>query len=272
MRVSILILIFCCMTLFSPFSTLFGENSCEDCHKGKGKQEAMSTIAFDLQHSAHGQEDVTCHDCHGDDPIVDAYKAFKGKEPPNIGIPRKINISVACGKCHDNIRRQFSSSLHQEKGKLTCILCHDKHAIKTATLDQVTQKFCNSQCHSFNHTEQSIQSLRSVLISSDHALANAESMRRQLAQKDITLLSLELQVKKMRAAHLQFKHQFHTFDLSTINRQGFHILSLEQKIQHHVEITEKNIRTRRFQKIIGILFVIFFLICAILFRQYAKNN
>jgi hypothetical protein len=197
--------------------------------------------------------------------------AFKGKEPPNLGTPKPVNASVACGKCHDDIRRPFSVSMHQERGGLSCILCHDKHAIKPANLDEVTPNYCNSQCHSYTHGNASIQALRQTIITADHGLAEAESVYRQLAQQDILSFSLEQLLINIKEAHLQLKNQFHTFDLQTINEKAVHLLALKKDILDKTESIKQSKRSQNTQKIVGFIFVLLFLVCAAICWHYSNN-
>lgn len=70
----------------------------------------------DFSKTVHGQNGVTCGDCHG------AEK--KG------AVPQAVDSTV-CVKCHQEVAEVYGRSVHAQKGAAQCVDCHDPHHIKS---------------------------------------------------------------------------------------------------------------------------------------------
>jgi hypothetical protein len=111
----------------------------------------------DWENSIHGQEGVTCSDCHGGDPEAgDARRAhaeFAGANEKSSAVSFS-RVHETCGVCHDEILEAYTRSKHYEKlmedkqGERhgpTCVTCHS--AMNTLTLDVTTVEKACARCH-----------------------------------------------------------------------------------------------------------------------------
>ena len=135
--------------------------TCGACHSQKLVMEktglSVQTVAS-YEQSVHGhavangsEKAAVCTDCHGTHEILDARDA---KSPIF-----KFNVPLTCGKCHDQISREFQQSIHgQAIAKANwqapvCTDCHGIHSIKAhsdpnspVSAQNVAQLTC-ARCH-----------------------------------------------------------------------------------------------------------------------------
>jgi len=135
--------------------------TCGACHRQKlvmedGGQSAQMVASY--EQSVHGhavaagsEKAAVCTDCHGTHEILDA----KDSKSPIF----KFNVPLTCGKCHDQISKEFQQSIHgQAIAKANwlapvCTDCHGIHSIKAHTdpnspvsAQNVAQVTC-ARCH-----------------------------------------------------------------------------------------------------------------------------
>ena len=121
-----------------------------------GGQSAQMVASY--QQSVHGhavaagsEKAAVCTDCHGTHEILDA----KDSKSPIF----KFNVPQTCGKCHDQISKEFQQSIHGTavaQGNWqapVCTDCHGIHSIKAHTdpnspvsAQNVAQVTC-ARCH-----------------------------------------------------------------------------------------------------------------------------
>jgi hypothetical protein len=130
--------------------------TCRECHA----QESVSGLAHTLQWKStwHGQAGVSCTACHrGDSSGKDATTAHVGILPRD-NVRSSIypdNLSVTCGRCHEDQRKGFERSRHarmleqQRQIGPTCITCHGATAIRVEPARAIAT--C-SQCHVLGST------------------------------------------------------------------------------------------------------------------------
>ena len=135
--------------------------TCITCHSQKFVMEksglSVQTVAS-YQQSVHGhavangsEKAAVCTDCHGTHEILDARD-----EKSSIF---KFNVPQTCGKCHDQISKEFQQSIHGQalvKGNSqapVCTDCHGIHSIKAhgdpnspVSAKNVAQMTC-ARCH-----------------------------------------------------------------------------------------------------------------------------
>src|SRR6266576_302108 len=135
--------------------------TCGACHSQKFVMEGsglrVQTVAS-YEQSVHGhavangsEKAAVCTDCHGTHEILDA----KDSKSPIF----KFNVPVTCGKCHEQISKEFQQSIHgQAIAKANwqapvCTDCHGIHSIKAHTdpnspvsAQNVAQATC-ARCH-----------------------------------------------------------------------------------------------------------------------------
>ena len=135
--------------------------TCGACHGQKFVMEksglSVQTVAS-YQQSVHGyavangsEKAAVCTDCHGTHEILDAKDSKSSIF--------KFNVPLTCGKCHDQISKEFQQSIHgQAIAKANwqapvCTDCHGIHSIKAhndpnspVSAQNVAQATC-ARCH-----------------------------------------------------------------------------------------------------------------------------
>jgi len=113
--------------------------TCGTCHSQKFVMEksglSVQPVAS-YEQSVHGhavangsEKAAVCTDCHGSHEILDAKDAKSSIF--------KFNVPLTCGKCHDQISKEFQQSIHgQALAKANwqapvCTDCHGIHSIKS---------------------------------------------------------------------------------------------------------------------------------------------
>jgi len=130
--------------------------ACTGCHKDRK----------DFAEDVHAQVGLSCHDCHGGDPLATTKHASMAR-------PARADIPELCGKCHSSAAymkrfnpaarvdqvQEYWSSRHGQRLKegdarvATCIDCHTVHHMLRRTQPQSTvhpthvAETC-SRCHS----------------------------------------------------------------------------------------------------------------------------
>ena len=135
--------------------------TCGTCHSQKFVMEKSGLTVQPVasyQQSVHGhavangsEKAAVCTDCHGTHEILDAKEAKSSIF--------KFNVPLTCGKCHDQISREFQQSIHgQAIAKANwqapvCTDCHGIHFIKAhgdptspVSAQNVAQLTCG-RCH-----------------------------------------------------------------------------------------------------------------------------
>jgi len=135
--------------------------TCGSCHSQKfvmdGSGLRVQTVAS-YEQSVHGHavangsdKAAVCTDCHGTHEILDA----RDSKSPIF----KFNVPLTCGKCHDQISKEFQQSIHGQAISRAnwqapvCTDCHGIHSIKAHTdpnspvsAQNVAQVTC-ARCH-----------------------------------------------------------------------------------------------------------------------------
>ncbi len=135
--------------------------TCGACHSQKivMQQSGLSSqMVASYEQSVHGhavangsEKAAVCTDCHGTHEILDAKDSKSSIF--------KFNVPLTCGKCHDQISKEFQQSIHgQAIAKANwqapvCTDCHGIHSIKAHTdpnspvsAQNVAQATC-ARCH-----------------------------------------------------------------------------------------------------------------------------
>lgn len=132
----ITIIVFLALLFIGPFITYTdAKDRCIECHKDT-KFRVQNKILFDYYNnwkdSTHDIASVSCNDCHGGDPTKrdkkDAHKdGFSSLTSIDNASFKKI--PKRCGKCHEEVLKNFKESKHYkallEKGTGPhCSTCH----------------------------------------------------------------------------------------------------------------------------------------------------
>lgn len=122
-------------------------DTCVDCHKEQSDKTLSRQVA-QVANDVHGRAGLSCHQCHGGDPLVgmdDPYESMDEKKG-YIGIPKPAQSVAMCAKCHSDPKfmrdhapglptdqaAKFALSGHA-KGATTCSSCHRAHAVLPST-------------------------------------------------------------------------------------------------------------------------------------------
>ncbi|NUN08309.1 MAG: cytochrome b/b6 domain-containing protein [Ignavibacteriaceae bacterium] len=136
---------------------------CLSCHLDdpnvKGRVSPTANFIKSYENSVHGKalkagnkEAPTCVDCH------ESHNVLPGRE--NLSSVAKVNIPATCGKCHADIAKEFSESIHGvaaargNNDSPVCTDCHGEHNILKAqdpnspvAFRNVAEQVC-APCHS----------------------------------------------------------------------------------------------------------------------------
>jgi formate-dependent nitrite reductase cytochrome c552 subunit len=125
-------------------------DTCYECHvRVDGEQHTISDQWFN---SVHGQNGVSCAECHGGDPTSD--KVTVAMDPANgfRGVPDRRDTVQLCGTCHSDVDRmrqyqiptdqyaKYRASVHGQKLNsqndvrvAICTDCHGDHDVQKAS-------------------------------------------------------------------------------------------------------------------------------------------
>jgi len=148
-------------------SSMHGANSCIQCHSNSDfrvTNKKLYKYFRDWELSIHALEMVTCVDCHGGNPNSTDKKKAHGEDIQELLTPVKYEqISVTCGKCHEENAINYQKSKHymiltEKSGSSrltpTCVTCHSSINTSIPKPDDIAD-ICTS-CHNpvtENHPE-----------------------------------------------------------------------------------------------------------------------
>jgi hypothetical protein len=113
----------------------FSTDTCIDCHKEQKfrvQNKALFDYYQDWKGSDHDEAGVSCGDCHGGDATLAKKEEAHGKDISPYKETSMVfykNIPGTCGKCHEEVYRNFIDSKHykvlEKSGRgPVCITCH----------------------------------------------------------------------------------------------------------------------------------------------------
>ncbi len=267
-RLSFLFLIFGMTLGFSWFPTETSEagiqpgliNSCIDCHQSLPDKRLSHPVQL-WSESVHAEVGNTCEGCHGGDPKETSIKAMSG-ENGFKGVPKEEETASFCGKCHQEISKNYMDSPHGMLGQPTCKYCHGSHAIERIG-DQIISEDKCTMCHEY----ESPAKLKEVL----------QVLHRQFqeAKNKVKLINgfptepLEKDLKENRKNLRQVQRTVHKFDLSLIQIKAedakTKITQTTLEIDRLIELTQN-------RKKWGLLIVLVFIGLTVLTYFYNKQN
>lgn len=133
------------------------DEACVECHKSSDFMVTNKKL-YDYyqrwQASAHGQEDVTCSDCHGGNAKAArkeaAHAGMAGR--PEQPLTHK-QVPKVCGGCHEDLYKSYVTSKHYqhldkkkqvEQGP-NCVTCHG--SVSAKALDVTSVRGTCENCH-----------------------------------------------------------------------------------------------------------------------------
>lgn len=133
-----------------------GKDTCVECHQNTDFMVTNKKL-YDYfqrwQASAHGQEDVTCVDCHRGNSKAAAKDAAHSGMIAATGTIGFKQIPKVCGECHENLYKAYITSKHykhlekkrEEDQGPQCVTCHG--SVSAKALDVNTVKSTCENCH-----------------------------------------------------------------------------------------------------------------------------
>jgi hypothetical protein len=218
--------------------------SCVDCHSDPSFLVTNKKLYDYFQKwalSIHGQEEVTCVDCHGGNPDATGKQAAHGGELAASIRGSAVNfrnIPGTCGTCHEDIYQGFLESdhfEHVEKKKRedeqgpTCVTCHG--SINVAVLNVNTVEAACSRCHneeSENHSDTPAKA-RNLLnrFLSIHRYYRYITVRGEPAETRSFFEAIDAQVHELSV-------KWHTFDLESIEEKTEAVLESVRRKREQV--------------------------------------
>ena len=229
-------------------------DSCVDCHSDPSflvTNKKLYDYFQKWRDSIHGQEEVSCADCHGGDPDAADKDAAHGgnlEASDSVSAVNFRNIPSTCGTCHEEIYEGFRKSGHfahvvakeQEAQGPTCVTCHG--SINVAVLNVNTVEETCLRCHdedSENHPE-TPEKARSLLnrFLSIHRYYRYITVRGDPAETEGFFDAVDAQIHALSVT-------WHTFDLDRIEEETEAVLESVRTKREEVARAYKEKRRKR---------------------------
>ncbi len=163
--------------MLSPFVQPAADDACVECHqnpKFRVQNKKLYDYYNDWMESTHRKAGVSCADCHGGDRHAESVEqAHDGgflPSNPSSNIYFK-NLPQTCGKCHQDVYREFTRSKHyraliNEQNAPHCATCHGSinSRVYYTSIVEPTCKSCHNKENKrlpdvANHAEEILQRL-----------------------------------------------------------------------------------------------------------------
>jgi len=230
------------------------DDSCVRCHSNPDflvTNKKLYDYFQKWRESVHGQEDVTCADCHGGNPDAADKDAAHGRDleaSNSVSAVNFRNIPKTCGSCHEEIYEGFRKSEHfghvvakeQEAQWPTCVTCHG--SINVAVLNVNTVEETCSRCHNDESENQPEvpERARSLLnrFLSIHRYYRYITVRGDPAETKGFFEAVDAQIRALSVT-------WHTFDLDDIEEKTEAVLESVRTKREEVAKAFKEKRLKR---------------------------
>jgi len=235
-------------------------NSCIDCHRSLPDKRLSQPVQL-WSKSVHAEVGNTCDGCHGGDPKEMSKKAMS-KDNHFIGPPKDGEVASFCGKCHQEIAKNYIGSPHGMYDGPTCKDCHGSHSIYRISADIINPEKC-SECHEYFAPEKLkniLQSLHGPFHEAENKVKRINGFPTEPVEKDLKKIWKNLRQVRMLA---------HTFDIPLIQAKAegvkAEITQTTLEIDRLIELTKN-------RKKWGLLIVLIFIGLTVLTYFYNKQN
>lgn len=234
------------------------ENSCINCHQSLPDKRLSQPVQL-WSESVHAEVGNTCDGCHGGDPKETSKKAMS-RENHFYAAPKEGEVASFCGKCHQEIAKNYMGSTHGMLGNPDCKYCHGSHSIHRISADIINPKKC-SVCHEYTAPEKLkniLQSLHDPFHKAENKVKRINGFPTEPVEKDLKKIWKDLRQVRMIA---------HTFDIPLIQAKAKDVTA---------EITETTLEIDRLiglsqaRRKWGLLVVLVFMGLAVLTYFYNK--
>ena len=246
-----------CVTLVAPWGSARSAetgDSCVDCHSDANFLVTNKKLYDYFQKwrvSIHGQEEVSCVDCHGGNSEAAEKDAAHGGDLDSSNFKSAVNfrnIPDTCGVCHDEIYAGFQESKHfehvlakeQEDQGPTCVTCHG--SINVAILNVNTVEETCSRCHNeeSENAPETPEDARALLnrFLSIHRYYRYITVRGEPNETKSFFEAIDEQIRALSVT-------WHTFDLDAIEEKTEAVLGSVRKKREEVAKAYKQQRRKR---------------------------
>ena len=209
-------------------------DGCVKCHSNPDflvTNKKLYDYYQDWRASIHGQEGITCVDCHGGRAAAQTEQNAHGPHMPSSSSSSMVsfrNIPKTCGRCHDELLTAYRSSSHfghlerSQQGDLgpNCVTCHG--SLKAAAPNVNTVRATCQTCHnsiSANHPEIPIRA--EALLNDLNALRGYRRFISLRAAPEVAPGILRV----FDAGFADLARRWHTFDLDRIESESETLLA-----------------------------------------------
>ncbi len=236
------------------------DNSCIACHSKLDDARLVQPFQ-QWQESVHAEVGNTCDGCHGGN-TQDNTQESMSVENGFLSAPKSGEIVSFCGKCHQELSKNFENGFHGAAGEPTCIDCHGTHTIRRISVDIISQEKC-TQCHDYESPEK----LKNIL---QDLHGNFQSATLKLEQvKGFPTKTLKADLKKVWEQLRHVRMVSHTFDLEQISGEAKEVKAL---LGHAEEDINKLVATDQKRRVWGAFTVALFLVLFVLTYFYNKED
>jgi hypothetical protein len=207
-------------------------------------------IPGEWRQSWHSRNGVSCHDCHGGDP-VDAALAMS-RERGFVGVPNYRDVPAFCGKCHIGILKNYGDSGHGKALKVSgggpnCVTCHGSHGIQKASIDIINEQR-SSQCHPYERAG----TIKQALFATENKIQDIRTGLKKLSSQGIYTGEED---KTLFRTEAEYRTLFHTVDVSLVKKKTDGFVEQLDALQNRMDAHFSELRSRR--NISGFLLFLF---------------
>lgn len=235
-------------------------NSCIDCHQSLSDKRLSQPIQL-WSESVHAEVGNTCEGCHGGDAKETSKKAMS-KNNHFYAAPKEGEVASFCGKCHQEIAKNYMGSPHGLYDGPTCKDCHGSHTIQRISADIINPEKC-SGCHDYESPEKlkiTLQSLHNQFHEAENKVRTINGFPTDPLKKDLKEIWKNLRQVRMVS---------HTFDIPLIQAKAEEVKA--EMTQAILKIDRLNELTRN-RKQWGFLIILVFIGLTVLTYFYNKQN
>ncbi len=243
---------------------------CIGCHASEKMAPILRNIPQKWEMSIHYLHNVSCHDCHGGDPMDPAMAM--SPQRGFVGTPKYRDVPEFCGKCHVGILKNYLESGHGKALKSSgkgpnCVTCHGSHKeeqyIQKASIDIINERLC-SKCHSFERAK----IMKQALFLTEKKISAIESSLDDLKREGVYAADDE---KALFSTEAEFRTLFHTVDVNLVKDRTDEFTRKLDAIEKNVQNAFNQIKVRRnFSAFLMIVFAGLAIVVALLSATYKE--
>lgn len=211
-------------------------NSCVDCHSDPNflvQNKKLYEYFRNWRSSVHGQENVTCVDCHGGNPKAAGKEAAHGGQAMSAANPSSPisyqNVPQTCANCHKDIYESYRQSEHfkhlqdnpDAKQGPNCVTCHGSVSIavlNVGTVRQACERCHNKETGNYPEIPEQAEDILSRFLSINRFYRYIATQGDPQEVRAI-FKTLDPRIKQLNA-------HWHTFDLDKVGKETREVVDL----------------------------------------------